>query len=427
MAATDASNAPVPAYGRGALTDVTPSLLAALGVPGEQNVLELPSVRRVCVLLVDGLGWDQLVANSDVAPYLSSLSDGAVGGARDARAVPCTDGAGSTSGTDPAGDARPPSRAGGRSPSQQRRAAPHVVTAGFPATTATSMGSLGTGLAPGEHGLLGLRVAIPGTDRLMNCLHWDKGVEPVSWQPRPTVFERAEAAGVAASHHAPGAFRDGGLTRAALRGSRYYPADSPGELVATAGEALHAHDRALACVYYADLDATGHRKGCETAAWRFQLAHVDRLAEQLAGVLPPDTTLYVTADHGMVDVHPQDRVDADSVPELREGVSLLGGEPRARHVYARSGAAGDVLELWRVTLGDRMWVASREEAVAAGWFGREVPAEMLERIGDVVAASRDGVAVIASRIEPHESTLIGQHGSMTRAEQHVPLLTSSPA
>lgn len=379
-------DAPVPAYGEASLADLTPSLLAALGVPGEANTLDLPAVRRACLVLVDGLGWEQLRDNRDVAPYLVGMAERRLGSA-----------------VDPVH--------GGR-----------VLTAGFPATTATSMGSLGTGLTPAEHGLLGLRVSVPGTDRLMNCLHWDTGVDPVSWQPRPTVFERAEAAGVAASHHAPGSFREGGLTKAALRGSRYVAADSPGELVATAGEALRASDRALTCVYHADLDATGHRKGCRSAAWRFQLSHVDRLVEQLAGVLPPDAALYVTADHGMVDIDPGDRVDADSVPELREGVSLLGGEARARHIYTRSGAADDVLATWRGLLGERMWIASRAEAVASGWFGPEVPDGMLERIGDVVAAARDGVAVIASKAEPAESALVGQHGSMTPAEQLVPLL-----
>lgn len=379
---SEVSDVPVPAYGEAALADVTPSLLGALGVPGERNVLGLPPVRRACVLLVDGLGWEQLRVAAEAAPYLSSLA---------------------------VADAA------------------RVITAGFPATTATSLGSLGTGLPPGEHGLLGLRVAIPGGARLMNCLRWDDRVDPGQWQPRATVFERAEAGGVAASHLAPGAFREGGLTRAALRGARYLPADSPGELGAGAGSALRAVERGLASVYYADLDATGHRKGWRSDAWRFQLAHVDRLAEQLSGALPADAVLYVTADHGMVDAGPGDRVDADEVPALREGVALLGGEARARHVYARPGAASDVLATWRELLGDRMWVVPGEEAVAAGWFGPDVPYGMRERIGDVVAASRDGVAVVASKAEPHESALIGQHGSLTRAEQHVPLLVHAPA
>jgi len=42
-------------------------------------------------------------------------------------------------------------------------AASGTLTAGFPSTTVTSLGSLGTGLPPSAHGMLGYQVAIPGT------------------------------------------------------------------------------------------------------------------------------------------------------------------------------------------------------------------------------------------------------------------------
>jgi hypothetical protein len=137
--------------------------------------------------------------------------------------------------------------------------------------------------------------------------------------------------------------------------------------------------------------------------------------------------MYVTADHGMVDVGPDDRIDADEDSSvLRDGVALLGGEARARHVYARPGAAEDVLATWREVLGERAWVLSREEAVKEGWFGpvgSAVSDAMAPRIGDVVAACAGSWAVVASRAEPFESALIGMHGSLTAAEQLVPMLT----
>jgi hypothetical protein len=340
----------------------------------ERNVLGLPGTGRVCLLIVDGLGWELLRAHQAAAPFLSEL----------------------------AFNSRP-------------------LTAGFPSTTVTSLGSLGTGLPPAAHGLLGYQVAVPGTGRLLNGLHWPKDVDPLAWQPKPTVFERAVAAGVPAVHLAPGAFADSGLTRAALRGADYRPARSLGVLAAEAVAALDSSDRVLVSVYHGDLDAAGHLYGVASPAWGFQLAHVDRLAEQITGSLPFGTVLYVTADHGMVDVGPDDRLDADLVPELRDGVALLGGEPRARHVYTQPGAAAEVLATWREILGERAWVLSREEAIAEGWFGP--PDEsLIDRIGDVVAAATGNTAIVASKAEPLESSLIGMHGSLTSAEQLVPML-----
>lgn len=134
----------------------------------------------------------------------------------------------------------------------------------------------------------------------------------------------------------------------------------------------------------------------------------------------------MTADHGMVDVpfDEDSRIDYDEDWELGAGVALLGGEGRARHVYAVPGAEADVLTVWREVLGDRFWIASREEALELGWFGPpgECDERVLGRIGDVIAAAYTDAAITASVNEPNESALAGMHGSMTAAEQLVPLL-----
>jgi hypothetical protein len=365
----------LPAYGQSTLADLSQSVLASLGVPETANVLGLPQVRRVCLLVVDGLGWDLLRAHRSAAPFLSGLME-----------TGCW------------------------------------LTAGFPATTVTSLGSLGTGLPPGQHGLLGYQVRVPPTSRLLNALRWDKAVDPIEWQPEPTIFERAAAAGIAAFRVASGAFRQTGLSVATMRGADYRSSDTPGALVARAAQALAEQPRAMAMVYTGDLDSTGHAWGCRSAAWRFQLSHVDRLAEQLAGALPGGTALHITADHGMVDVPPERRTDADAEPQLRDGVAVMGGEPRARHVYARPGAASDVLAAWRETLGDSAWIVSRAEAIAAGWFGPVDP-RLADRIGDVVAAARGESAIVATEREPRESALVGMHGSLTAGDQKVPLVS----
>ena len=370
----------VPSYGGSSLADLSASVLASLTGDAAANVLGLPEYPRVCLLLVDGLGYELLRAHQAAAPFLAEL----------------------------AFNSRP-------------------LTAGCPSTTVTSMASIGTGLPPAAHGMFGYQVAVPGEERLLNGLRWPDDIDPVAWQPRPTIFERAAEAGVTSVHVAPRAFRKSGLTRATLRGAEYRPADSLGALAALAADALGASERTLVSAYHGDLDATGHLFGVASEAWANQLAHVDKLAEQISASLPYGAVMYVTADHGMVDVGPDDRIDADEDSSaLRDGVALLGGEARARHVYARPGAAEDVLATWREVLGERAWVLSREEAVKEGWFGpvgTVVSEAMVPRIGDVVAACAGSWAVVASRAEPLETSLIGMHGSLTPAEQLVPLLT----
>jgi hypothetical protein len=372
----------VPSYGESSLADLSASILASLTGDPAANVLGLPEAARVCLLIIDGLGLEQLRAHQAAAPFLAEL----------------------------AFNSRP-------------------LTAGCPSTTVASLGSLGTGAPPAQHGMLGYQVAVPGEGRLLNGLRWPKDVDPVAWQPRPTIFERAAEAGVPSVLVSPSAYAHSGLTAAALRGAEYRGADSLGALAALTCAAVGESDRALVAGYHGDLDNCGHRYGVASPAWEYQLSHVDRLAEQIAGNLPYGAVLYVTADHGMVNVGPDDRIDVDAEDTpLRDGVALLGGEGRFRHVYAVDGAADSVLATWREVLGERAWVLPREEAIKEGWFGppsAPVSDALAARIGDVVAACAGSWAVVASRAEPFESTLLGMHGSLTSAEQLVPML--SPA
>lgn len=386
-AVLDPASAPLPRYGTGSLSDLLPAVVVGQEVPGLSGTpgLDLTPADRVCVFLVDGLGWELLRAHPAEAPFLTSLLGSSLNGT-----------------------GRP-------------------LTAGFPSTTATSLASVGTGLPPGAHGLPGYTVADPATGALMNQLRWHPWTDPHAWQPHPTVFQLAHAAGVHTCQVSAPAFEHTPLTQIALSGGTFHGRLSGEERMDLAAAQTGAAGRTLVYTYYSEVDGKGHRFGVDSDDWRGQLSYVDGLAQRLAEQLPPRSALYITADHGMIDVpfDPESRIDFDEDWELRAGVALLGGEGRARHVYAVPGAAADVLAVWRAVLGDRMWVASRDEAVAAGWFGRPgdgVDDRVYGRIGDVVAAARDDVAIVATRTEPNESAMVGLHGSMTPVEQLVPLL-----
>jgi hypothetical protein len=142
----------------------------------------------------------------------------------------------------------------------------------------------------------------------------------------------------------------------------------------------------------------------------------------LAEQLPADTILVVSGDHGMVDLRPNERLDLADHPDLNPGVTLLAGEARARYLKTAPGAAADVVGAWRSILGDRMWVWTREEAIATGIFGPRVTDQARERIGDVVAAAYGRVGIVQREVDPAQARLNGHHGSLTMAEQLVPFL-----
>jgi hypothetical protein len=362
------------------LADVVPSVLAAMGVTSFERRIDLAAdVRGACVLLIDGLGAELLDAHVDDAPVMAGL----------------------------------------RGPTLQ---------AGFPSTTVAGLAAVGTGCRSGEHGLVGLSFRLPGVG-VINPLRWRphpwgddlrEAAPPEEVQPMSTTFERAASAGVAVSVVSPAEFSGSGLTRAILRGGRYVGVQALGDLAA--GVRAAVADGGFCYGYHGEVDLLGHLYGPGSPAWRMQLREVDRLVESLVEGLPPGGLLAIVADHGMVAVDDDQVVDIDTCAALLDGVQAIGGEPRARYVYVDDGAADAVLAAWRQVLGDRAWVTSRDEAIAAGWFGEHVRDEVRARIGDVVAAARGSATMVRRTVEPLESSLVGHHGSLTTAEQHIPLL-----
>ncbi|NMO92019.1 alkaline phosphatase family protein [Actinomycetospora sp. TBRC 11914] len=391
----------LPAYGHGTLAEVMPSTAAALDVDGFVDTLGVArhrgDVTAAGVLLVDGLGAELLAAHPHDAPALTELAT---------------------------------------SPDSRR------LTSCFPATTAVSITSLGTGLTPGGHGIEGYSMAVPPPDDptaeadvVLNTLRWcaHGAADPVDLladlppeqvQPQPTVLQRALHAGVAVTRVAPEVQRRSGLTRAALRGGRFLGVSALGDLAAELlhGLAVEPEERALCYAYHGDLDMIGHQHGPGSLPWRMQLQIVDRLVAAIAECLRPGAVLLVVADHGMVATDRGWHIDLDTSPALLSGVRRLAGETRVRHVHAAPGALDDVLDTWRGELGDRAWVMARDEAIDAGWFGPAVSEVARGRIGEVVAAARGQWTLVRSRIEPRETALVGHHGSLTPAEQLVPLL-----
>ncbi|MER7070734.1 nucleotide pyrophosphatase/phosphodiesterase family protein [Terrabacter sp. NPDC000476] len=376
----DAATRP-PDWSAGTLASVLPSVADRLGVSryAGRDVFDLPAVPRTVVVLVDGLGHDLLRQRSGHAPFLRSHLGGAA-------RVPC----------------------------------------GFPSTTATSMGTFGTGLPPGAHGLVGMQVLDPDTDRLLNELSWEDGPDPRRWQPNETVFEAAENAGVTVTMVGPHYFDGSGLTTAALRGAGFRAARSIDDRVDAAVAAVRATPRSLVYLYWGEVDKVGHVHGCQSWQWGDEVESVDAALRRLCASVPDDTSVVVTADHGMVDVPFADRVDLAHEPALMSGVRHLGGEARNLQLYTDAGAAADVEQAWTARFGERVRVLTRERAVEEGWFGTVRP-DVLGRIGDLVVVTSGTFAIVHSGLMRREVVaLLGLHGSTSEAEIAVPVVVVPP-
>jgi len=365
------------------ICDVLPAAAALLAVSGAVDALGVTNwigdVRSVAVVLVDGMGRHLLPELADGAPLLASVL---AGGAGRLDELTCT----------------------------------------FPSTTPTSLVSLGTGVAPGEHGILGFTVKLPDSDQVLTHISWRGDPPAAQWQPVPTWFERLQRAGVGARAVLPAAFIGSGLTEAGYRGAQFVAAKTDDDYAELVVDELRAAP-GLVYAYTAVLDTAAHAFGIGSAEWKAAGTYVDALLTRLVEALPPDAALLITADHGGLNVPQHRRIDLDADPRLSAGVRVVAGEPRVRYLHTAPGAASDVIAAWSELLNGRVEVRSRDDAVAAGLFGKVRP-EHLPRIGDVVVTCLGDTAVLATAHEPPEvAQLVGFHGAATPAEMAIPLIT----
>lgn len=366
---------PAPYSHRFSLADVMPSLLAS--VRGEENSLRLPRTRSAIVVVADGLGSHMLKASAGHARKLASV------------------------------------------------AGPKAsIASGFPTTTASALATLTTGTLPGQHGLVGYTVLDPASDRVVNQLNgWEGALDPLTWQRMPTQFELASALGVPSFAVGAARYEDSGFTRAVLRGADFAVGASILERLEAARARLSSAG-GIAYVYVPELDQAGHRTGWDSGRWLSALEDLDSAMTRFLAASPADEGVVLTADHGMVDVAERNHVIIDEQSSLLDGIRHVAGEPRCLHLYwdssTSSGHRAELLQRWRASEQTRSWVASKEEAIQAGWFGPVDP-EVVPRIGDILIAARKSVAYYTSASAPGRS-MVGQHGSLTGEETMVPLL-----
>ena len=359
------------------LAQLSQSIFASLGLPGTSNHLSLTENgnQRECLLLVDGLGKNALDEFGDQTTYLKRLT--------------------------------------------YRQ----TLKATFPTTTATSLTSLGTGLDPGIHGMVGYTMLVPNSgkpERILNALKWDERVDPVIWQPNPTLFERANAFGINSSHVAGKRYADTGFTRAALRGGKYIGSNSIDELSSNAAFALNK-PRSFAYVYLNDVDDASHGSGFGSEKFLAALQRVDQLVGNLLTQLPKGTRLWITSDHGMI--NRKDLVVVGKENDLLKGVRLMAGEPRVRYLYLDDLSLLDqIKERWLNFFEGRVVVLSKEEAIASKLFGYQVEQSVSDRIGDLVAIAQEDLILVELEREAQQCAMVGHHGGMTAAEVDIPLL-----
>jgi hypothetical protein len=301
-----------------------------------------------------------------------------------------------------------------------------TIQTAFPSTTATSLATLTTGELPGVHGMLGYTVQVPRSGgRLLNALKWDERVDPENWQPVETLFQRAAKTGITVTHVAAKRYENSGFTRAVFRGADYKGANVVADLVSETKQALQKTP-SFVYLYVNDLDNAGHSDGVGSDKWIAALSAIDQMVSSLMKEVPKGTRIWITSDHGMINVEEKIIIGQDN--PLLTGVSVIAGEPRARHIYLTEDSAQarvDAASLWQQYLQEKALVVTREQAIASNLFGTVINPDALDRMGEVIAIARGGLVLLDADRADKEGAMVGHHGGDSLIESQVGLLTTT--
>ncbi|HVL03425.1 MAG TPA: alkaline phosphatase family protein, partial [Acidimicrobiales bacterium] len=347
----------VPDYAGACLNNVVPVMLERVRpLPAWMPAL-VADAAQVVLLVIDGLGWDQLSTRQRLAPTLAGMQGGA-------------------------------------------------ISTVAPSTTATALSSLALGCPPGEHGVVGYRINVGGD--VLNVLRWQTPggdardvIRPDEIQGRPAFGGRHPAVVTRAE------FSGSGFTAAHMSDVRFHGWRVTSTMVTAIGRLLRAGE-SFVYAYYDGVDKVAHEFGLGEH-YDAELVATDRLVDDVASVLPSGAVLVVTSDHGQVQV-------GDAVVPVHDdvmaNVELLSGEGRFRWLHARPGRTGDVLDAARARHGAQAWVRTRDEVIADEWFGPKVSDAAASRFGDVVLAAHAAVA-FADPADTGPYRLQSRHGSLT--------------
>jgi len=361
-----------PAYGGACLASIVPSLLSAEASARDWMPAPVRAATQVVLLVLDGLGWEQLQERRSLAPVLCSMEGG-------------------------------------------------PITSVAPTTTATALTSITTGLSPAEHGVVGYRVRV-GPGDVLNVLRWHTSSGDARSQLDPGLFQpRPAFAGTAPPVVTRAEFASTGFTAAHLSGARLHGWRLASGLVVEVRRLLAAGEP-FVYTYYDGIDKVAHDRGFGEY-YDAELVAADRMVGELAAVLPPGAALVVTSDHGQV------QVDGPGIaldPEVAADVDMMSGEGRFRWLHARPGTADRLATNALRRYEGVAWVRTRREVIDEGWLGGVPSAEVERRLGDVALVPFEPVAFI-DPADTGESRLVCRHGSLTTAEALVPLLGKAAA
>lgn len=340
-------------------------------INGLPNPLNLPRVKNALVIMVDGLGWENINQFPGHAPFIKKHMTKQAKG-----------------------------------------------FAGFPSTTAASIVSLATGAEPSVHGFIGYRIFDREKSESVNLLTGLDSNSVSRYLKVPNISEQTQIVVVSRPE-----YKDSGFSSATFPNARFIGEEKISRRFDLANEELNSGSGKIIYLYVPELDQTAHRFGSRSDKWVQLLELVDSELKILISTVQPNRGVVLTADHGVIDVPTEGHIYLDECDALSNRLLDVGGDPRATFLYfvpeVDIQSMKSELNVW---LGESAHVVDVPELVEAGLYSSEVLAHRNITPDLVVLAGAKRVTYHRNFAKPASLNMIGQHGGVSAEETTIPIV-----
>jgi hypothetical protein len=316
------------------------------------------------------------------------------------------------------------------------------LTTTFLSTTNSVLSTLWTGRAPIAHGLLAFQLYLREWMMAVEAIGFSSpfemftntltrwGYDPETFLPVPSLGQALAPQGIATVAVIHKQFTTTPLSRMHFRGAvevRGHGEASDFWLTLRRALETHRGKRMLLGGYWSAVDSLGHKFGPgdeagEVEVWTMAKVMEEVFLNRLSKKDREGTLLLLTADHGQVLTSRPATVIFAEHAALRDMLWMPPlGEGRVPFFYVRPGCYEAVWGYLHEHFGEQFVFCSREHLLESGLLGPGAAyAEVPFRLGDIIGIARGDAGIVETREDLDR--LAGRHGGLSPEEMLVPLL-----
>lgn len=309
------------------------------------------------------------------------------------------------------------------------------ITSVFPASTTSAIPSFATGVAPNQHGFTGWFMYLKEIGAVSKIVRFstrsgsmplDKyGLKMKDFFNQKTIFETIKAKSYVVQHKN---YAYSEFSSAMMKGAKILPYSKLTGFFRQIKKAINTNeDRKYIYAYWDEFDTICHKHGNTSKKLFRHFQDIDcKLDKFLNSIKGSNTTIIITADHGLIDFTKSEAIQLDKHPKFTDTLIVpLCGDPRPRvaYCYVKPFKTKQFENYVKKNFKKYCWMYKSQDLVNKGYFGLFKPnKKFLDRIGDYMLVMKKNY--VLEEIIPGDKNKPKKacHGGVSKEEMFIPVI-----